>query len=366
MKRREILSGGVLAAAGASLAAPAIAQGNPSVTWRLASSYPKSLDTIYGSSVALSEAVAAMTDGQFQIQVFAAGELVPPLQVMDAVGAGTVEMGHTAAYFYIGKDSAFAFGTALPWSGNARQYSSWLHRGGGSDLFNEFVAPYGVTHFPGGNTGAQMAGWYRKEINSIEDLKGLKMRIGGLGGALMSRLGVVPQQLAAGDIYPSLERGVIDASEFVGPYDDEKLGFVKVAPYYYYPGFWEGSAELSYFVNSEQWAALPPAYQAVFTHAVKSTGLDMLNKYDQRNAAALQRLIEAGAQLRAFPQDVLQQSYTQSRLMYAEMSEENPNFKKLYEHQRAFMDESNTYVGITDFYFDYSQYLARQQGWDKI
>ena len=366
MKRRDILSGGVLAAAGAALAAPAIAQGTATVTWRLASSYPKSLDTIYGASVALSEAVAAMTDGGFRIQVFAAGEIVPPLQVMDTVGAGTVEMGHSAAYFHIGKDTAFAFGTALPWSGNARQYSSWLHRGGGNEMFNEFLEPYNVVHFPGGNTGAQMAGWYRKEINSAEDLKGLKMRIGGLGGTLLSRLGVVPQQLAAGDIYPSLERGVIDATEFVGPYDDEKLGFVQVAPYYYYPGFWEGSAELSYFVNKDQWNALPASYQAALTHAIKSTGLDMLNKYDQRNAAALQRLVAAGAQLRAFPEDVLQQSYTQSRMMYAEMSEKNPNFKQLYESMSAFMAESNNYLTISDFFFDYSQYLARQKGWDKI
>lgn len=365
MKRRQILSGGLLAAAGTALAAPVVAQGTGTVTWRLASSYPKSLDTIYGASVALSQAVAEMTNGGFQIQVFAAGEIVPPLQVMDSVGAGTVEMGHSASYFYIGKDTAFAFGTALPWSGNARQYSSWLHRGGGNELFNEFLLPYNVVHFPGGNTGAQMAGWYRKEIKSVDDLKGLKMRIGGLGGSLLSRLGVVSQQLAAGDIYPALERGVIDAAEFVGPYDDEKLGFVQVAPYYYYPGFCEGSAELSYFINNDKWNALPKNYQAALTHAIKSTGLDMLNKYDQRNAAALQRLIVAGAQLRPFPEDVLQQSYIQSRLMFGEMSAQNPSFKKLHDSLGAFMSESNNYLAISDLIFDYSQVLARQKGWDK-
>lgn len=365
MKRRLFLTGAAGASAGTVLAAPAIAQEKPAVTWRMASSYPQSLDTIYGASIELSEAVSAMTDGRFKIQVFAAGELLPAMQVLDAVAEETVEMGHSASYFYTGKDTAFAFGTALPWTGNVRQYQAWLYRGGGNERYNEFLKPYNVHHLPGGNTGAQMAGWYRKEINSAADLEGLKMRIGGLGGELLSRLGVIPQQLAAGDIYPSLERGVIDAAEFVGPYDDEKLGFVKVAPYYYYPGFWEGYAELSYFINSDRWNSLPKNYQAALIHAAKSTGLDQLNKYDQRNAEALKRLIAAGAKLRAYPQDILQASFIASREMYREMSEANPKFKAMFDHYSAFLEESNTYYSIADLYNDYTQFLARQQGWDK-
>lgn len=366
MKRRSFLTTSAVGVAGSLLAAPAIAQEQPKVTWRMASSYPKSLDTIYGASEELSKAVSEMTDGKFEIQVYAAGELLPPLGVLDGVGENTVEMGHTASYFYIGKDTTFAFGTALPWTGNVRSYQAWMYRGGGNDLYNDFLAPYNVHHLPGGNTGTQMAGWYRNEIKSVEDLKGLKMRIGGLGGTLLARLGLIPQQLGAGDIYPSLERGVIDAAEFVGPYDDEKLGFVKVAPYYYYPGLWEGYAELSYFINKDRWEELPLQFKSALSHAAKSTGLNQLNKYDQRNAEALKRLINDGAQLRAYPEDILKASYRESRLMYKEMSEINPNFKKFYENYSAFLEESNTYSSITDMYNDYMQYLARQQGWDKI
>ncbi|RAH98321.1 ABC transporter substrate-binding protein [Acuticoccus sediminis] len=365
MDRRQLLTGGAIAAVGTTLAAPAIAQSQPEVTWRLASSYPTSLDTIFGASKDLAEIVETITEGKFKIQVYSAGELVPPLQVMDAVGDNTVEMGQSAAYFYTGKDSAFAFGTAMPWMGNARQYNAWIYRGGGQELFNEFLEPYGVYHLPGGNTGTQMAGWYRKEIKSLADLKGLKMRIGGLGGAVLARLGVVPQQLAAGDIYPSLERGVIDAAEFVGPYDDEKLGFVKVAPYYYYPGFWEGQAELSFFINKGQWEGLPESYRTALATATRVAAANQLTKYDAGNAAALKRLIAAGAQLRPFPQDIIEAGYKETMAMYAEMSAANPKFKTLYDSLSAFLAESDTFLSISDFYFDYSRYIARQKGWDK-
>lgn len=365
MKRRQFLNSVVPAAAAAVVAMPAVARSNPTVKWRLASSFPKSSDVLWSACVNMANAVSEMTEGQFTIQPFAAGELVPALQVADAVAGDTVQMGHTGAYFYMGKDTAFTVGQQLPWIANTRQFQAWLYSGGGNDLFNEFLQPHKLFNIPAGNTGAQMAGWYRKEIKSKADLQGLKMRIGGLGGALVKRLGVVPQTIALGDTYPALEKGVIDAAELVGPMDDEKVGFVKIAPYYYYPGFWEGSSEVSYFVNLDQWNALPPRYQTTLRHAARSAGLEQQTTYDAGNTAALRRLIAAGAQLRAMPEDVLEASYREARKMFAEMSDANPNFKKLYDHINAFMDDSNVYFEVSELYFDLMKNNARRKGWDK-
>ena len=315
MERRKFIkaaSVGTIGAAATTLAAPAIAQSAPKVSWRLTSSFPKSLDTIFGAAEVMAKAVSEATDGNFQIQVFAGGELVPGLQAADAVTAGTVEMCHTAPYYYVGKDPTFAFGTAVPFGLNSRQLSAWFRHGGGMDLMNEFFGKYNIVGFPGGNTGTQMGGWYRKEIKTVADMTGLKMRIGGLAGRVLTKLGAVPQQIAGGDIYPSLEKGTIDAAEWVGPYDDEKLGFYKVAPHYYYPGWWEGGAALQFFVNKTKWAELPKAYQAVLTSATALADVDMQSKYDARNPAALKRLVQAGAQLHPFPTEVMDAAHKAS------------------------------------------------------
>ena len=263
MQRRRFLkvagAGATLAAA--PMAAPAIAQ---NVTrWRLASSFPKSLDTIFGGAEIFAKRVEAMTDGKFQIQVFAAGEIVGGLQVADAVQNGTVECGHTASYYYFGKDPTFAFDCAVPFGMNSRQQTAWMIQGGGLELMREFFKDYNIYNIPCGNTGAQMGGWFRKEIKTVQDLQGLKFRMGGFAGAVMSKLGVVPQQIAGGEIYPALEKGTIDATEWVGPYDDEKLGFNKVAKYYYYPGWWEGCAQLSMYIGMAAFNALSKEYRAI-------------------------------------------------------------------------------------------------------
>ena len=251
MQRRSFIQKATVGAtATAALAAPAIISAQPQIRWRIASSFPKSLDTIYGAAEVVAKRVTAITGGRFQVTVHAAGELVPPLQVLDAVQNGTVEAGHTAMYYYFGKNPAWAFGTAVPFGLNARQFNAWWYEGGGARVYNEFAAKVGVTAFLCGNTGVQMGGWFRKEIKTVEDLKGLKFRVGGFAGAVLSKLGVVPQQLAAGDIYASLEKGTIDAAEWVGPYDDEKLGFNKVAKFYYTPGWWEGGPALHSIVNN--------------------------------------------------------------------------------------------------------------------
>src|SRR5262245_24049689 len=292
MKRRSFLkkaAAGAAAGAGlATAAAPAIAQSSPTVNWRLTCSWPKSLDTLYGGPESIAKRVAEITENKFQIRVFAAGEIVPALQVLDAVQAGTVECGHTAPYYYFGKDPAFAFGTALCFGMNARQQAAWGHYGGGKEAMAPLYKDYGIISLLTGNTNCQMGGWWRKEIKSVADMKGVKMRIGGMAGLIMAKLGVVPQQLGAPDIYPALEKGTIDAAEWVGPYDDEKLGFNKVAPFYYTPGFWEGGPMVHTLVNEKKWNELPKAYQSALAAACGEANVMMPARYDAQNPAALQ------------------------------------------------------------------------------
>src|SRR5437868_6983475 len=298
MKRRQFLQTAGVGLTATAIASPAIAQSMPETKWRLTSSFPKSLDTIYGAAEVFSKAVAEASDNKFQIQVFAAGEIVPGLQAADAVTNGTVEMCHTASYYYVGKDPTFAFGTAVPFGLNSRMQNAWQHFGGGMDLMNEFYKKYNVFAIPCGNTGCQMGGWFRKEIKEPADLNGLKMRIGGYAGRVLTKLGLVPQQLAGGDIYPALEKGTLDACEWVGPYDDEKLGFNKVAQYYNYPGWWEGGAMLHNFINVDKWNSLPKHYQAIVHQGSHVANTTMAAKYDASNPAALKRLIARGAQRR--------------------------------------------------------------------
>ncbi|HEY8594817.1 MAG TPA: TRAP transporter substrate-binding protein [Devosiaceae bacterium] len=353
---------GAGAAGAATLAAPAIAQSMPKVTWRCTSSFPKSLDTIYGAAEKMASFVKESTDGNFDIQVFPAGELVPGLQAKDAVQSGTVELCHTASYYYWGQDATYALGTAIPFGLNARQTNAWFYFGGGNDLFNEFLATQGLIGFPCGNTGVQMGGWYRKEINTLDDLKGLKMRIGGMGGKIIEALGVVPQQIAGGDIYPSLEKGTIDAAEWVGPYDDEKLGFYKVAKYYYYPGWWEGGPALNTFVNLDQWNQLPSSYQGVLNSACAAANVQMLADYDAKNPAALKRLVANGAVLRPFSQDIMAAAYEAAKAVYADISASNPAFKKIYDHQLAFKKDEYLWAQVAEYTYDAFMMVQQRNG----
>ena len=352
MKRREFLQAAGLGAAAAAVAAPAIAQSSPELKWRLTASWPKSLDTLYGGCEYFAKRIAEITDNKFQIQVFAAGELVPGLQVLDAVSNGTVEMGNTATYYYWGKDPAFTFGTALPFGLNSRQMISWLRHGGGEELLNDLFKDHNCIGFAAGNTGAQMGGWFRKEINTVDDIKGLKFRVGGFAGTILQKLGCVPQQLAAGDIYPSLEKGTIDAAEWVGPYDDEKLGFYKVAKYYYYPGWWEGCGQPHNLINLPKWRELPKAYQSAIITASNDAWVWTLSKYDYVNPPALLRLVSNGAQLRAFPQPVLEACYKAAGEIYDGLSKTNPHFKKLYESLVQYRTFSYTWLQVAELGFD--------------
>ena len=352
MKRREFLTTAGAGLATSAVAMPAIAQSSPEITWRLTSSFPKSLDVTYGGAVVFAQQVADLTDNRFKINVFAAGELVPGLQALDAASNGTVEMAHTVSYYYVGKDPTFAIAASVPFGLNARQQHAFLYQGGGNEAFNEFFKKYNVYGLQLGNTGTQMGGWFRREIKTPADLSGLKFRIGGIAGRVLQKLGVVPQQLAGGDIYPALEKGVIDAAEWIGPYDDEKLGFNKVAPYYYYPGWWEGGPSLHGFISLSKWNELPKSYQAAVINAANYSTTWMQARYDAQNPAALKRLVAAGVQLRPFSTEVMEACLKAANETWAEISATNADFKKMIEMMIAFRNDEYLWWQVAEYSYD--------------
>ena len=340
------------AAPAASLALPALAQSSPDIRWRLASSFTRPLDITWGCSEFMARMVGQITDGKFRITPFAAGELVPGLQVMDAVQAGSVEMAHTGAIFFTGKDPALAFGTTVPFMLNVRQQHAWFYHGGGNEMLDTVLAPFNIRAFPCGNTGNQMGGWFRQEIRNVEQLRGLKMRVAGLAGNVMAKVGVVPQVLAPGDIYPALERGTIDAVEYIGPHDDSKLGFQRVARNYYFPGWGEGGAVFHAFINREKFAELPQQYQAALETACMAATTRMMAEYDYRNVAAIYALVAEGVTLRQFPNEVIDVLYRATQEPFGELLAVNPKFKELLDSQVAFRDRSYGYHQVADFSFD--------------
>src|SRR6218665_2012221 len=365
MKRREFFKSAAVggAAATVGLAAPAIAQSNPKVAWRLASSFPPGLDTIYGGGETLAKYVSEATDGNFTIDVFAAGELVPPFEVVDPVSAGEIDMCHTVGYYFSGKDVAWAALSAIPFSLNARGMSAWYYHGGGLEISNSFFANYNIIGLPCGNTAAQMGGWFRKEINSVADLQGLKMRVG-FAGTILTKLGVIPTPMPGGEIYNSLEKGTIDAAEWVGPYDDEKLGFQKVAPYYYYPGWWEGGPTVHALVNKGKFESLPPAYQSVLKTACQATSADMLAKYDFVNPTAIKKLVAAGAQLRPFSPEIMEASFNASNEVYADFEKTSPAFAKIWGSIKAFRKDHYLWNQVAEL--NYDAFLQAQQRAGKL
>ena len=362
MKRRDFLRASAAGATAAAVASPAIAQSMPEIKWRMTSSFPKSLDTLFGAGEVMAKQVAEMTDNKFQIQVFAAGEVVPGLQALDATSNNTVEACHTVSYYYVGKDPTFAIFASVPFGLNARQNNSWWYQGGGEQLGNEFFKKHGVIGHPCGNTGTQMGGWFRKEIKTVADLSGLKMRIGGIAGQVLQKVGVVPQQLAGGDIYPSLEKGTIDAAEWIGPYDDEKLGFNKVAPYYYYPGFWEGGLMVHSLTNLAKWNSLPKAYQAVLANANANANDHMQARYDQQNPGALKRLVAGGTQLRPFSNEILEAALKATNTLWAEISAKNADFKKSIDAMQAYRNDEYLWWQVAEYTFDSFQIRSRSRG----
>ena len=368
MKRREFIKGALGGAiAGGALQAcggaetggiggeSAAVQTRPRVNWRLASSFPRGLDTIFGAAETLAARVEILSEGRFKIRVYSEGELVPGLQVLDAAQQGTVQVGHTASYYFKGKNPALAFDTAMPFGLTSRQQNAWLYEGGGLELMRELYADFNIINFPGGNTGTQMGGWFNREVPTLEDMRGLKMRIPGPGGDVMSRLGVTVQVLSGGDIFPALERGAIDATEWVGPYDDEKLGFFKIAKYYYYPGWWEPGPNLSLLVNRDAWDKLPSSYQEIFSTAAKETNLWMLSLYDALNPAALGRLIDAGVQLRPFSKEILAACERAAFELMEEEAAKSPSYARILRSWKEVRDESYRWFSTAEKSFaDYA------------
>jgi TRAP-type mannitol/chloroaromatic compound transport system substrate-binding protein len=354
MQRRDFITKGAATAAvaGAITGAPAVIGQSPAVRWRLASSFPKSLDTIFGAADVFARQVSALTGGKFQISTHPGGELMPAFGILDGVSQGTVEIGHTAPYYYFGKNDAYALGCAVPFSLNSRQMTAWMLHGNGLKLTRELYAKIGIINFVGGNTGAQMGGWYRKEIKSLADVKGLKMRIGGFAGRVLERIGGVPQNIPGGEIYTALEKGTIDAAEWVGPYDDQKLGFNKVAPNYYYPGWWEGGPQLDFYVNQKAYNALPADYKAAIESASLFAATDMQAKYDALNPPALRQLVAGGSKLHRFPRDVMDAAFKAAMDLYSEISAKNADWKKIYDDLNAFRRDQNLWFRFAEAGFD--------------
>lgn len=352
MERRSFMQRAGIAGVLAAGAAPAVVHAQANIRWRLASSFPKSLDTIFGGAEVFAKKVGDMTGGKFQISVHAGGELMPPFGVLDGASNGTVEMAHTAPYYFFGKDPTYALDCAIPFGLNSRQMTAWMYEGNGLKLTREFYAKSNIVNFPMGNTGAQMGGWYRKEIKSLADIKGLKMRIGGFGGKVLERIGGVPQNIPGGEIYQALEKGTIDAAEWVGPYDDLKLGFNKVAPNYYYPGWWEGGPQLSLYIHNKAWDGLSADYKAIIEAAASHAHVDMQAKYDGRNPAALKQLVAAKTKLFAFPKPVLDASFKAAMSLYDELSASNPEWKKIYADYATFRRDQNLWFRFTEARFD--------------
>jgi TRAP-type mannitol/chloroaromatic compound transport system substrate-binding protein len=351
MDRRSLIKNAGIAGVLAAGVAPAV-HAQAAVRWRLASSFPKSLDTIFGAAEVFAKQVKAMSGGKFEVSTHAAGELMPALGVVDGVQQGTVEVAHTAPYYFFGKNEAFGLGCAIPFGLNSRQMTAWMFEGNGMKLMREFYAKYNMINFPGGNTGAQMGGWFRKEIKTLKDVKGLKFRIGGFGGKVVERLGGIAQNIPGGEIYQALEKGTIDAAEWVGPYDDQKLGFNKVAPYYYYPGWWEGGPQLDFFINQKAWDALSAENKAIVESASAHAHVVMQAKYDALNPAALKQLVGAGTKLRPYPAEMMAAAFKEAMGLYSELSAKNPEWAKIYGDFSKFRADQNLWFRFTEATFD--------------
>ncbi len=358
MERRKFLQNAGIAGILAAGVAPAV-HAQAAIRWRLASSFPKALDTIYGAAETFSKHVKEMSGGKFEISVHAGGELMPPFGVVDGIQQGTVECAHTAPYYFFGKDPTFAMDCAIPFGLNSRQMTAWMYQGNGLKLFREFYSQYNIVNYPMGNTGAQMGGWYRTPIKSLADVKGMKMRIGGFGGVILAGIGGVPQNIPGGEIYQALEKGTIDAAEWVGPYDDQKLGFYKVAKHYAYPAWWEGGPQLTLYVNNKALAALSSENKAIVEAAASYAHVDMQAKYDAKNPVALKELVAAGTQLFRLPKDTMDAAFKFAEAHYAELSSKNPQWKKVYTDYAAFRKDQNLWFRFAEAGFD--SYMQAQK-----
>jgi TRAP-type mannitol/chloroaromatic compound transport system substrate-binding protein len=351
MDRRSLIKHAGIAGVLAAGVAPTV-HAQAAVRWRLASSFPKSLDTIFGTAEVFAKTVSDATGGKFQISVHAGGELMPPFGVVDGVQNASVEMAHTAPYYFYGKDPTFCLSCAIPFGMNARQMNAWYYEGNGHKLLNEFYANYNMIHLAGGNTGVQMGGWYRKEVKTVADLKGLKFRTNPFAGRVLEPFGVIPQNIPGADLYPALEKGTLDALEWVGPYDDLKLGFNKIAPFYYYPGWWEGGPKLDFLINTKAWDSLSAEYKAIVESAAARANIMMTAKYDAKNPDALKQMVATGTKLRPFSPEILTAAFKSAQAIYSDLNNSNPAWKKIYPDYAKFLAETIAWFRYSEYPFD--------------
>lgn len=316
--------------------APAQSSGLPAIEWQMPTSWTASIPVLLGAAEFFAKRVSELTEGRMRITAAPGGQIVPGLQVYEAIENGTAPIGHTASFYWVGRDPAWAIGTTLPFGLTTVQQNAWLEIGGGNELMDEFYAEQGIVAFAAGNTTNQSGGWFKREINSVSDLNGLKMRIPGLGGQVMSRLGVSTQQLAGGEIFQALSTGTIDAAEFTNPVDEEKLGFNQAADFYYMPSWWEPGATLHVFINRSEYENLPDLYKFAIQAAAHEADRRSIAQYDAENAAALKRLVDGGTQLRFYSDEIMAAAQSASFELYDELSSQSPAFAKIYTQWRAF------------------------------
>lgn len=317
--------------------------------WKMVTSWPKNTPGLGVGAENIAKVINEMSGGRLQIHVYGANELVPAMGVFDAVSSGSVEMGHSGSYFWRGKVPAAQFFTAIPFGMNVQELNGWLNYGGGLELWREVYAPFNLIPFPAGNTGVQMAGWFNREINTVEDLRGLKMRIPGLAGEVFNAAGGVAVNIPGGELYTALQTGVIDAAEWVGPENDLAFGFQQIAKYYYYPGWHEPGPTLELMVNKQAFENLPKDLQAIVTYATRAINQDMLDSYTAHNSRALKELVEhQGVQVRRLPDEVLKRFYEISQEVYAKQAAQDPQFKKVFDSYMAFMKDAAPYQKISE------------------
>ena len=321
------------------------------VVWRLASSFPRSLDILFGASERFADRVAELTGGAFTIDVYQGGEIVPALEVLDAVGRGSVEIGQSASYYYIGRNPALAFDCTVPFGLTAREQNGWLYEGGGLALMREIFADFNVVNFPGGNTGVQMGGWFRRPIADLDDLAGRKMRIPGLGGRVMERLGVTAQVIPGGEVFTALERGSIDAAEWVGPHDDLKLGLDRAAANYYYPGWWEPGAMISFYVNRDAYEKLDGSYRAAIETAAAESNVRMLAAYDRMNATAFERILSSEIAVAPFPADIMSAARRAADEILREGASDDATYRRVYDSFRSYREASTSWFATAEMSF---------------
>jgi len=319
------------------------------IKWKLVTSWPKNFPGLGTGPEKFAEMVNDMSNGRLQVKVYGAGQLVPALEVFDAVSRGTAEMGHSGAYYWKGKSPAAQFFTSVPFGLTAQEMNGWIHYGGGMEIWQEVYAPFNLIPLAGGNSGVQMGGWFNKEINSLKDLEGLKMRIPGLGGEVLARAGGTPVTLPGAELFTALQTGAIDATEWVGPYNDLAFGLYKAAKFYYYPGWHEPGSMLEFMVNKQAFEALPKDLQAIVKVASRAVNQDMLDEYTARNNHALKELVEKHkVDLRPYPSEVLSKLKGLSDVVLEEVAAKDPLAKKAYESFKAYRDNVQDYHKLTE------------------